>query len=77
MIKSYIKWDFKSEDKPDYCTGEDCILIDDYELNIKEWENCGGTGLLFTDASTNSRAAKKDVTNLPWEKLSHDYITTG
>ena len=46
-IKVNIVW---REDKPDYCTGKDCILIDDYELNIREWENCGGTGLLFTDA---------------------------
>ena len=40
------------ENKPDYCSGKDCILIDDYELNIKEWENCGGTGLLFSDAAS-------------------------
>ena len=40
------------EDKPDYCTGKDCILIDDYELNINEWENSGGTGILFSDATT-------------------------
>ena len=46
-IKVNIVW---REDKPDYCTGKDCILIDDYELNIREWENCGGTGLLFSDA---------------------------
>ena len=46
-IKVNIVW---REDKPDYCTGKNCILIDDYELNIREWESCGGTGLLFTDA---------------------------
>ena len=46
-IKVNIVW---REDKPNFCTGKDCILIDDYELNIREWENCGGTGLLFTDA---------------------------
>ena len=40
------------EDKPDYCKGKDCILIDDYDLNIKEWENCGGIGVLFTDATS-------------------------
>lgn len=40
------------EDKPDYCSGKDCILIDDYELNIREWENCGGTGVLFNDAAS-------------------------
>ena len=46
-IKVNIVW---REDKPDYCTGKDCILIDDYELNIREWENCGGTGIHFIDA---------------------------
>ncbi len=38
------------EQKPDYCTGKDCILIDDLEKNIEAWEECGGTGILFTDA---------------------------
>lgn len=38
------------EEKPDYCTGKDCILIDDLERNIKAWEECGGTGILFTNA---------------------------
>ena len=38
------------EEKPGYCTGKDCILIDDYQKNIKEWEKSGGTGILFTDA---------------------------
>ena len=48
-VKVNIVW---REEKPDYCTGKDCILIDDYELNIKEWENCGGTGILFSDAES-------------------------
>ena len=39
------------EDKPDYCTGKDCILIDDLEKNIEAWEECGGTGILFTNAA--------------------------
>ena len=50
MAKNIAAWD---------TSGEDCILIDDYELNIKEWENCGGTGLLFTDASTILEQLKK------------------
>ena len=36
------------EEKPEYCTGKECILIDDLEKNIEEWEACGGTGVLFT-----------------------------
>ncbi len=38
------------KEKPDYCTGPDCILIDDYEKNIREWEAIGGTGILFNSA---------------------------
>ena len=36
------------EQKLDFCTGPDCILIDDYEKNIAEWTAKGGTGILFT-----------------------------
>lgn len=39
------------EQKPDYCTGKDCILIDDLKKNIEAWEECGGTGILFTNGS--------------------------
>ncbi len=33
------------EEKPQYCSGPDCILIDDMAKNIKEWEADGGTGI--------------------------------
>ena len=33
-------------EKPGFCQGRDFILIDDMKLNIKEWEACGGTGIL-------------------------------
>lgn len=38
------------EDKPDYCTGEDCILIDDLPVNIRAWEDMGGTGIINSGA---------------------------
>ncbi len=38
------------EDKQKYCMGKDCILIDDHDKNIFEWEAMGGTGILFTNA---------------------------
>ncbi|MCR5101246.1 MAG: hypothetical protein K6B41_07805 [Butyrivibrio sp.] len=38
------------EEKKNYCTGKDCILIDDLSVNIREWNEAGGTGILFTDA---------------------------
>ena len=34
------------EQKPEYCTGRDCILIDDLSKNIKGWETLGGTWIL-------------------------------
>ena len=38
------------EEKPQYCTGKGCILIDDMERNIKEWNEMGGTGIVNVDA---------------------------
>jgi len=40
------------EDKPGYCTGSDCVLIDDSIRNIRAWEKAGGTGILFVDVKT-------------------------
>ena len=36
-------------EKQNFCTGRECYLIDDYERNIREWEDAGGTGILFED----------------------------
>ena len=41
-----------SEEKQRFCTGKDCILIDDYDRNIGQWEAMGGTGVLFTDTES-------------------------
>lgn len=38
------------EEKIKFCSGKNCILIDDYDKNILEWENAGGRGILFTTA---------------------------
>ena len=38
------------EEKKNYVTGPGCILIDDLEKNIREWNEAGGTGILFTSA---------------------------
>lgn len=40
----------KRSDKQKYAKEGD-ILIDDYDKNIKEWENAGGTGILHTSAA--------------------------
>ena len=47
------------EQKLDYCTGEDCILIDDLKRNIEPWEERGGTGILHTDAESTLRKLRE------------------
>lgn len=47
------------EQKPEYCTGRDCILIDDLEKNIEEWEQEGGTGIVHTDPEHTIRILKE------------------
>ena len=46
------------EQKPDYCSGKDCILIDDLEVNIEEWEKMGGTGIVHRSAEETLRVLK-------------------
>lgn len=38
------------EEKPRYCSGTDCILIDDSIENINDWIRFGGTGILHKSA---------------------------
>ena len=38
------------EEKPQYCNGKGCILIDDMEKNIREWNEMGGTGIVNVSA---------------------------
>ena len=46
------------EQKPDYCSGKDCILIDDLEVNIEEWEKMGGTGIVHRSVEETLRVLK-------------------
>lgn len=38
------------EEKKEYCKGQEYVLIDDFNKNIKEWESFGGTGILNESA---------------------------
>jgi 5'(3')-deoxyribonucleotidase len=38
------------EEKPKYCTGKGCILIDDMQRNIRDWNEMGGTGIVNVSA---------------------------
>lgn len=46
------------EDKINFAKNNRCILVDDYEKNIKEWENAGGYGILFIDSEDVIRKLK-------------------
>lgn len=39
------------KEKKNYCTGEDCVLIDDRVRTIDEWKDMGGTGILHKSAA--------------------------
>lgn len=47
------------EEKKDFCQGIDCILIDDMVKNISEWNEMGGTGVLFTTAEETMKKLKE------------------
>lgn len=44
--------------KKNYCFGESSILIDDTTSNIKDWEEAGGTGLLY---DPNNHTESQDI----------------
>ena len=53
----------QDEDKKIYCKGSGHVLIDDYDQNINDWNEAGGTGILFTTpeevkVTINSLASK-------------------
>ena len=53
-VKKYLSENVKinlvlREEKKNYVTGKDCILIDDYKKNTDEWTQAGGTAILFTN----------------------------
>lgn len=50
-IGFYTNFDITREEKPQYCNGKGCILIDDMEKNIREWNEMGGTGIVNLSAT--------------------------
>lgn len=51
-VKKYLGDDVvanivQREEKKNYAKNKNCILIDDYQKNIDEWEAAGGTGVFF------------------------------
>lgn len=49
----------KSALKYKYCTGPDCVLIDDRKSNINDWIEAGGTGILHKNNEETFLAVSK------------------
>jgi hypothetical protein len=47
------------EEKPQYCKGKGCILIDDMQRNIRDWIAEGGTGIIHTSAEDTLNQLKQ------------------
>ena len=47
------------EEKPQYCTGPGCILIDDMQRNIRDWNAMGGTGIVHVSAEETIEKLKE------------------
>ena len=47
------------EEKPQYCKGKGCILIDDMRRNIRDWIAEGGTGIIHTSAEDTLNQLKQ------------------
>ena len=63
-VKKYIGKDITvhtvmRKDKPLYATGANCILIDDFDSNVKRWQEAGGTAVRFTTAAEAEEKLKK------------------
>ena len=55
-------------EKPQYCSGKDCILIDDYSVNIEAWEAMGGTGILYENKE-KTLDRMREIVNMDTKKI--------
>lgn len=61
-------------EKIEYCKDKSDVLIDDYDLNIKEWTDKGGTGVLFEDAKSAYDTFKKLTEKQPHKTTACEKI---
>ena len=46
-------------EKIQYCTGPETVLIDDLERTVREWQEKGGTGILYVSAEITLRTLRE------------------
>lgn len=51
-------------EKQNYCTGPDCILVDDNRKNIQEWRDKGGIGVFHRNAHISISILKERLQGL-------------
>ena len=59
------------EQKPEFCTEKNCILIDDFKKNIEAWESFGGTGIHHTSAEETISKLREPGNEARNEAVSH------
>lgn len=60
FVSSHIKVNCVfSKDKPQFVEGPQSILIDDYPKNITQWNETGGTGILFKNVKQTREELSK------------------
>ena len=63
-VRKYLSPDVKvnivlRKEKIRYCTGRDCILIDDLEETIRDWNEAGGTGIIHRSPEETIQTLKE------------------
>ncbi len=43
------------KDKKNYCKGKEYVLVDDRRKNIEEWEEAGGSAILYKEGETDMK----------------------
>lgn len=62
-VNAVMRWE-----KPRFCRGKQDILIDDNEKNVSEWEEKGGSGIVFSSVPQAREDLKKLLITLTKEK---------
>ena len=64
-------------EKQNFCTGPDCILIDDNVKNIFQWSMQGGLGIFHVDAEETISCIKWFKKAYPQHFTGEEYVSIG